>query len=113
MGHREHLAWSVETLLEQTHSRSRGHHPVGEHVEIQAHQLEDVFKQTDDLKRQHVLDTEEKQKLLHKIRRLKQIENFQKVKVVVENLSTVISNFKDGRLPADFLGLLFAFPFIC
>lgn len=37
-----------------------------------------------------------------------------KWRVVVQNwdLSAVISNFKDGRLPADSLGLLFTFPFI-
>lgn len=47
--------------MERTYSRSRSHHPVWKDVEIQAHQLEDVFKQADDLKSQHVLGSGQKQ----------------------------------------------------
>lgn len=38
-----------------TYSWGRSHHPVRKYVEVQAHHLEDVFKQADDLKSQHVL----------------------------------------------------------
>lgn len=42
-------------LFLRTYSWSCRHHPVRKHVEIQTHQLEDVFKKADDLKSQHVL----------------------------------------------------------
>lgn len=47
-------------LFLRTYSWSCRHHPVRKHVEIQTHQLEDVFKKADDLKSQHVLGRETK-----------------------------------------------------
>lgn len=37
-----------------------GHHSVGEHEQIQAHQLENILKEPDDLQSEHILETEER-----------------------------------------------------
>lgn len=42
-----------------TYPRGSGHHPVGEHKEVQADQLEDVFEEVDYLQGQHVLGTKQ------------------------------------------------------
>ena len=51
------VVWSG--WVQATHPRGGGHHSVGEHVEVQSHQLEDVLEQSDDLEGQHVLREEE------------------------------------------------------
>lgn len=48
-------------LLQGTYPGGCGHHTVREHKEVQAHQLEDVFEEVDDLQGQHVLGTEDMQ----------------------------------------------------
>lgn len=89
-----------------TYSWSRGHHPVRKHVEVQPHQLEDVFKEADDLKSQHVLGR-------HRSHSKHTRSDTGAAKEPScgrgSDLSAVISHFKDGRLPADPLGLLFTF----
>lgn len=89
-----------------TYSWSRGDHPVGEHVEIQTHQLEDVFKKADDLKGQHVLGRD---KSHSKHNGWNNGDATQSSWGRGSDLSAVISHFKDGRLPVDPLGLLLAF----
>ena len=50
--------WLIVVVV-VVYPRGGGHHPVGEHEEVQAHQLEDVLKQADDLQSQHVLQRED------------------------------------------------------
>lgn len=94
-------------LFLRTYSWSCRHHPVRKHVEIQTHQLEDVFKKADDLKSQHVLGRD---KSHSKTQLFGQWWHYSWGRG--SDLSAVISHFKDGRLPADPLGLLFAFHLI-
>lgn len=99
--------------MEGTYSRSRSHHPVWKDVEIQTHQLEDVFKQADDLKSQHVLGTGKSNSKHQWVNNVTIINHKDTINYSWggrgSDLSAVISHFKDGRLPADLLGLLFAF----
>lgn len=51
-----------ETRL-RAYPRRRGHHPVWEDVEVQAHHLEDVFEEADDLEGQHVLPSQAEERM--------------------------------------------------
>lgn len=73
------------------------HHPVGENKQIQAHQLENVLKKPDDLQGEHVLqEAQQKTKSAssHKHHGCDACDHR-------PYLSAVVSNLKDGRLPAD------------
>ncbi len=79
-----------------------GHHPVGEDKQIQAYQLENVLKEPNDLQSEHILDTEKHRRVTREAESKYMSSVLQSAgERKVRYLSTVISHFKDGRLPAN------------
>lgn len=74
------------------------HHSVGEDEQIQAYQLENVLKEPNDLQSEHILETE---KCRNSLKVSSELLKHPGKSVQGAYLSTVISHFKDGSLPAN------------
>lgn len=74
-----------------------GHHPVGEDKQIEANKLEDVLEKPNDLQGEHVLQEHNRKQIQVPLLKHHSCE----ARHHRLYLPAVVSNFKDGRLPAN------------